>query len=72
MDYCEQDLRQMLCKEPVMEEEHVIIILYNLLCALKFLHKANIVHRDIKPSNILINEDCEVKICDFGLARTMP
>ena len=35
-------------------EQHVITILYNLLCALQFLHSANVVHRDIKPSNILL------------------
>mmetsp|Transcript_5360 Transcript_5360/g.8283 ORF Transcript_5360/g.8283 Transcript_5360/m.8283 type:complete len:109 (+) Transcript_5360:517-843(+) len=31
-----------------------------------------IVHRDLKPSNVLINKDCQIKICDFGLARTLP
>jgi mitogen-activated protein kinase 1/3 len=30
-----------------------------------------VLHRDIKPSNILINEDCHIKICDFGLARSV-
>jgi mitogen-activated protein kinase 1/3 len=33
------------------------------------MHTAGIMHRDIKPANILLNEDCSVRICDFGLAR---
>ena len=35
------------------------------------MHSANIVHRDLKPSNILTKEDCEIKICDFGLSRAI-
>lgn len=37
--------------------------------ALKYIHSAGIVHRDLKPSNIGINEDCDLRILDFGLAR---
>lgn len=55
-----------------LSESHVLLVAYNLLSALKYLHSANVIHRDIKPSNILINKDCQVKICDFGLARSMP
>jgi len=33
------------------------------------IHSADLVHRDIKPANVLVNKDCDVKICDFGLAR---
>ena len=40
-----------------------------LLCALKYIHSANVIHRDIKPSNILLNANCDLKLCDFGLAR---
>jgi mitogen-activated protein kinase 1/3 len=37
----------------------------------KYIHSSAVIHRDIKPANILINEDCTVKICDFGLARSI-
>ena len=37
-----------------------------------FLHEANVMHRDFKPGNILVDESCNVKICDFGISRTVP
>ena len=39
-----------------------------ILLALKYCHKKNIVHRDFKPDNILISED-NIKICDFGSSK---
>jgi mitogen-activated protein kinase 1/3 len=41
-----------------------------LLRGLNYLHSANILHRDLKPGNLLVNANCDLKICDFGLART--
>ena len=41
-----------------------------MLCAIKFIHDSNIMHRDLKPSNILITDELEIKIGDFGLARS--
>lgn len=44
--------------------------LYQLLRGLKYVHSANVLHRDLKPSNLLLNANCDLKIGDFGLART--
>ena len=41
-----------------------------MLCAIKYLHESNVLHRDLKPANVLLNEDCTVKLCDYGLARS--
>ncbi|XP_023325729.1 mitogen-activated protein kinase 1 [Eurytemora carolleeae] len=41
----------------------------NILRGLKYIHSANVLHRDLKPSNLLLNTTCDLKICDFGLAR---
>ena len=74
MEKEETDLRELLKLAPNVKisDEQIKLILYNLLCALKYVHSANIIHRDLKPANILINADCQVKICDFGISRTLP
>ena len=46
-------------------------IVYNLLTAVRYLHAAKVIHRDLKPANVLVNEDCSVQVCDFGLARSL-
>jgi len=47
---------------------HATTIMYNMLCASKFIHSVGIIHRDLKPRNILIDNNCRVKICDFGIS----
>ena len=35
------------------------------------LYLSDLLHRDIKPSNLLLNADCHIKVCDFGLCRSV-
>ena len=71
MEFEQSDLRKILEEHDKLTftEDHVIFIMYNLLCSLHYLHSANIMHRDIKPANILLDYNCGAKLCDFGLAR---
>lgn len=46
-----------------------LAVMHGLLQALDYAHKHGIVHRDIKPENVLISNDGEVKVADFGIAR---
>jgi p38 MAP kinase len=52
-----------------MSQERIQFFMYQILRGLKYIHSAGIIHRDLKPQNIVVNEDNEVKIVDFGLAR---
>ncbi|GCC43736.1 hypothetical protein chiPu_0027938, partial [Chiloscyllium punctatum] len=65
----ESDLHQIIHSSQPLSLEHARYFLYQLLRGLKYVHSANVVHRDLKPSNLLVNENCELKIGDFGMAR---
>lgn len=71
MEHAQSDMKKLIKSPVFLEADHIQLITYNILCGMKYIHSANILHRDLKPANILLNEDCEVKICDFGLARSI-
>jgi mitogen-activated protein kinase 1/3 len=68
-DLMETDLHRIIYSRQALSIEHVQYFLYQILRGLKFIHSANVLHRDLKPSNLLVNSNCDLKICDFGLAR---
>lgn len=69
-NYCETDLHAVV-RANILQEIHKQYIIYQLLKALKYMHSAELLHRDIKPSNLLLNSDCHVRVCDFGLCRSV-
>ncbi|GFO41214.1 mitogen-activated protein kinase [Plakobranchus ocellatus] len=68
-DLMESDLHRIIYSKQDLSEEHVRYFLYQILRGLKYIHSANVIHRDLKPSNLLVNEDCHLRIGDFGMAR---
>jgi serine/threonine-protein kinase len=62
-------LRDLLTERRRLGPRAALEIMQPVLAALGAAHRAGLVHRDVKPENVLINEDGQIKVADFGLAR---
>jgi mitogen-activated protein kinase 7 len=69
-DLMESDLHKIIYSKQDLTEEHVRYFLYQILRGLKYIHSAHVIHRDLKPSNLLVNEDCQLRIGDFGKKKS--
>lgn len=65
----EADMHVIIRSGQPLTDAHFQYFVYQICRGLKYIHSANVLHRDLKPGNLLVNADCELKICDFGLAR---
>jgi len=63
------ELFEHIVKQGKIKEKKAAKFLQQLISGVEYLHKLNIVHRDLKPENLLLDEDCNIKIGDFGLSN---
>jgi serine/threonine protein kinase len=66
----ETDLGSVIKSRQDLSLDQILIIFYQILVGINYMHAAGVMHRDLKPRNILLSRHCDVKICDFGLARS--
>jgi len=68
MEYMETDLHKIIYSKNVLTDDHIQFFIYQILAGLKYIHSAHVIHRDLKPSNLLLNSDCELKVCSCVLS----
>lgn len=71
LEYAQSDLKKLFQSSYNLEIAHINTLCYGTVLGIQYIHSAGVLHRDLKPANVLINQDCSVKICDFGLARSV-
>ncbi len=70
MEYLEgHDLKQVLEREHRLDCGRALEIVAQVCSAMEYAHRAGVFHRDVKPSNIMLLEQDEVKVMDFGIAK---
>jgi len=71
MELMDSDLHKIVQSKQKLGEPHLKVIWTQILSGVRAMHSNNVYHRDLKPGNILVSRDCQVRITDFGLARSI-
>jgi mitogen-activated protein kinase 1/3 len=71
LECADSDLKKLLKSNLNLKTKQINKIAVGLLEGIQYLHSKGILHRDLKPANVLLYQDCRVKICDFGLSRSL-
>ena len=72
MEYIEGDtLKDYLERKVKLNDDEIKTIFTQMLAAVGYVHKQNLVHRDIKPSNFILDKEGNVKLLDFGIAKNL-
>lgn len=71
MEYVDGRLLRDIISDGPLEPKEAVRIIDGVLTALEYSHRALLVHRDIKPGNIMVTQNGQVKVMDFGIARAV-
>ncbi|WP_250031966.1 Stk1 family PASTA domain-containing Ser/Thr kinase [Paractinoplanes maris] len=66
-----QTLKELLAQEQRLPTRQALEYIADICAALEFSHRHGIIHRDIKPGNVMITQNGQVKVMDFGIARAL-
>jgi len=64
-------LKEVLAQEQRIQPRRALEMIADICAALEFSHRHGIIHRDIKPGNVMITQNGQVKVMDFGIARAL-
>lgn len=71
LEYAGGELFDYIVQHGKMQEDKARRFFQQIICAVEYCHRHKIVHRDLKPENLLLDENLNVKIADFGLSNIM-
>ncbi|GLY99218.1 Stk1 family PASTA domain-containing Ser/Thr kinase [Actinoplanes sp. NBRC 103695] len=66
-----QTLKEVLAQEQRIKPRRALEMIADICAALEFSHRHGIIHRDIKPGNVMVTQNGQVKVMDFGIARAL-